>query len=411
MMEKLSEKLNIQIVGIPSSFYEGLSAEAKKILDKADKIFSSRRIYERLVAINALKGKLQPFPEKLSDLPEKIKEEKGNIVITATGDPDFFGITAFLKKYFDKNIEKILPALSTMQEAFAKIKMSWEDAGFLSLHGKSREQLIPFLLKYKKGFIFTSDKTDALFILKTLKELRLEEFSVHIFENIGYEDEKIRCIKFPYLLREPLSDLNVVIFERDGELKDYIGLGIEDDNFDKKRGLITKREVRVNIISLLSLKEGQILWDIGAGSGSVSIEACYNPKGVLCYAIENDSQSFFNLKSNIKKYSAINVKPVFASFRDVFQSLPVPDRVFLGGGGADWLFNLKSSYDMLKKGGILIISLVTAEHLSEAIVYFKENQIEYELYNISCFYTEKIKDSNIFKSKTPVFLIRVRKVD
>lgn len=184
------------------------------------------------------------------------------------------------------------------------------------------------MLKNQKGFIFTSNSNDTLFILKTLRDHRLEDCKVYIFENLGTPNEKLEILTFPYLLKNPISDLNCVIFVREGEVKEYIGIGIEDQEYEKKKGMITKKEIRVNVLSLLSLREGNVLWDIGAGSGSISIEASYNPRGVLSFAIESDEESFLNLKKNIRKFSAINVKPILAKFREVYMDLPKPDKIF-----------------------------------------------------------------------------------
>lgn len=409
MMDGYLQDIRLYIIGVPVSQYEGLEPEAKELLAKADKIYCSNRFFETFQKYEFLKSKLALFPEKISLLPEVLKKESGDIVVLATGDPNFYGITSLLIKGLQEKVVKVIPAVSTMQSAFAKLKLNWESAHFFSLHGKNKDGLLAFLLKSKKGFIFTSNSSDTLYILKTLKDYRLDDYRVYIFENLGLDNEKLEILTFPYLLKRPISDLNVVIFEREGELKDYIGIGLEDEEYEKKKGMITKREIRVNVLSLLSLKEGNVLWDIGAGSGSISIEASYNPKGVLAFAIESDEESFLNLKKNIRKFSAINVKPILAKFKEVYKDLPKPDRIFLGGGGKDWLFNLKKGYELLKENGIMVISIVSLDHLVKAINFFEESKIDYNLTGLMSCIIDKASVNKIFKLKSMVYLLKVQK--
>ncbi|MCX7771244.1 MAG: precorrin-6y C5,15-methyltransferase (decarboxylating) subunit CbiE [Proteobacteria bacterium] len=405
------EGLKIYILGFPSSGYENLSSDAKKIIDKSDIVFLSKR-FLNLLSENQRKNIVE-FPEKLGNLPLKIKEacEKGkrDICIIATGDPNFFGITKFLKKSFPDNIEKIIPSLSIMQEAFARLQLNWDDAKFFSLHGRNKDSLLPFILKTKKGFLFTADSTDVLTLLNLLKNYRLTDFKVHLFENIGEKEESIKTLTFPYLIRKKISPLNVIVFEREKDFGDYPGIGIDDDAFEHKKGMITKREIRSNAISLLELREGNVLWDIGAGSGSVSIEASFNPPGVLAYAIEKDDESFLNLKRNIEKFSAINVIPVFSDFRDVVNSLPEPDRIFIGGTGGSLDSILPLAYERLKKGGSIVISLVSMENLNGVINFCISKKINYELSGILSVRGKKIKDNTILNAQNPVYMVRIRK--
>jgi precorrin-6Y C5,15-methyltransferase (decarboxylating) len=413
----VKDKRRICIVGMPSNFKRGLNVEALEALESCDKIFCSKRFFDVFKKDKTFKTKLVQFSDKLSALPALIastpvpspQSPVPAIAVLATGDPDFFGITNFLKKHFPDAIEKIIPAPSIMQEAFALLKMNWDDAGFYSLHGKSREGLLAFLLKHNKGFMFTSNSADMLYILKTLKECRLEDYSVHLFENLGRENCGITEIKFPYLLKKPASDLNALVFTREQAIGSYIGMGLEESRYKAKKGMITKREVRVNALSLLDLNEGNIVWDIGAGSGSLSIEASFNPAGTLVFAIEKDEESFFNLKDNLKKFSAVNVKPIFAEFFDIHKNLPVADRIFIGGGGKDWLKNLHCSFSSLKQGGIMVVSAITLESLTQTTQFLSGKKIPFQISGITAVRGESVKGHNILKSKNPVFLIKAVK--
>lgn len=408
-MENYLPVRKIFIIGVRNNSKECLFREYEEILQDCEHIFLSKHFFEYF-SHTEFKDKLILFPEKLSFLPEtirKISENDEKIAILATGDPNFFGITAFIKRNFSEEEVKVYPNVSTMQQAFAKLTLSWEDANFFSLHGRERDKLLGFLLKTNKGFLFTSHSEDVLYVLKLLRDCRLEDYRLFIFENIGDEREKITELTFPYLLKGKPSNLNVVIFLREKPLGEYIGLGLEEERFLSKGGMITKREVRVNIVSLLSLKEGCVLWDVGAGSGSLSIEATFNPMGVISFAIEKDEASFQNIKENIKKFSAYNVKPILSDFLEIKDSLPSPDRVFIGGGKIK--DTLHPVMDRLKDGGIVVVAVVSLENLHEVLGFIQRKDLKYDFLQIAVSKKESQKNVDIMKASNPIFLIRLFK--
>jgi precorrin-6Y C5,15-methyltransferase (decarboxylating) len=404
------EGLEIYIVGIPSTGIDGITKEGREIIEGCHVIFSSERFYKLLMPFQASKEKLKSFPKKLTDLPEEIlKIKSGKVCVLATGDPNFFGITNFLKRYFPENVRKIIPALSIMQEAFARLHKNWEDAGFLSIHGRNKDELLSFLLKNKKGFIYTSNSTDVLFLLRYLKELKLTDYTVFILEHLGTEKEKITKVGYPYYVKEPIADLNVVLFEREDFPSEYIGLGLEDDCFEQEKGMITKKEVRCIILSLLQLKPGVILWDIGAGTGSVSIEASFNPIGVLAYAIEKNEKTILNMKKNIAKYKAVNVVPLFSDFKDIVDNIPKPHRIFIGGSGGEIEYVVNKAYSSLLDKGIIVASAVSVDTLNTLINFCKKHSLDYELTGVTPLRGKKVKKNLLFDTQNTIFLIRIKK--
>ncbi len=404
------EGLKIYIVGVPSTGIEGVTKEGKDIIEECDVVFSSERFYKDLLSYQGVKDKLKKFPEKLTRLPEEVlKIKSGKVCVLATGDPNFFGITSFLRRHFPENIIKIIPALSIMQEAFSRLHKNWEDAGFLSIHGRNKEELLPFLLKHKKGFIYTSNSTDALFLLNCLKDLKLTDYTVYIFEHLGTEKEKITKVSYPYYVKEQIADLNVLLFEREDFPSEYIGLGLEDDNFEQERGMITKKEVRSIVISLLQLKPGLILWDIGAGTGSVSIEATFNPMGVLAYAIEKNEKAILNMKKNIEKYKAVNVVPILSDFKKIADNIPKPHRIFIGGSGGEIEEVVRIAYNCLLERGIIVASAVSINTLNTLVNFCKKHSLDYELTGLTPLRGKKVKNSMLFHTENTIFLMRIKK--
>ncbi len=403
--------LKLYVIGVKSGEGNILPPESEEILSSCHHIFLSERFYNHFKETE-LKDRLVLFPEKLSALPAMIAEKtdsigegnKKNVAVLATGDPNFFGVTQFLKKRFPEAEVVVIPNVSTMQQAFARLCLSWQDASFMSLHGREKEGLLSFLLKSNKGFIFTSGAEDVLSTLNTLREHRLDDYDIFIIEDIGTRREKITHLTFPYLLKEHVSALNVIIFLRHNAPGEYAGLGLSEVRYRAKAGMITKREVRVNVISMLSLKSGHVLWDVGAGSGSVSIEASFNPLGVLCFAIERDEEAYLNLK---EAFSAWNVKPVFSDFSHVCDILPQPDRIFIGGGQIKK--TLPIAFEKLKKDGLIVISAVSVINFIDAVGFAEEKGVEYEIVQINVNRKESIKNSALIKANNPVFVITIKK--
>lgn len=412
-MEICLQRLKIFIIGIRASSEEFVSKEALSLLASCDGIFSTRRFINYFESLG-FKDKLYEFPARLSELPDSIKSfakktaGNCNIAVLATGDPNFFGITPFLKKKIPEAEIVVKPNVSTMQEAFSRLNLNWEDAAFFSLHGRQKDSLLGFVLKNHKGFIFTSNALDVLYLLNLLKYYRLDDFKVYIFENIGTVNENLTELSYPFLLKKPVSDLNVVIFVRNETLGSYPGIGLEESLYKFKSGMITKREVRCNAISLLSLKEGDVIWDIGAGSGSVSIEGTFNPIGTLSFAIEKDEEAFQNLKENIKTFSAFNVRPIFSDFEAVSGVLPKPDKIFIGGGKIKSTISV--AFEALKENGVMVIALVSVDNLFETLSFIKNKGLNYSLIQISSAKNHPVRKSSIIKSANPVFLVRIDKI-
>lgn len=407
------QRFKIFIIGVRAGGEEVISKEELTLLASCNGIFLTKRFISYFELLG-FKDKLYEFPAKLSELPESIKsfakkidDDNCSIAVLATGDPNFFGITPFLKRSLPEAELIVKPNVSTMQEAFAKLCLNWEDAAFFSLHGRQKDSLLGFVLKNNKGFLFTSNAEDVLYLLNILKYYRLDDYKVYIFEDIGTVNENVTELSYPFLLKKPVSDLNVVIFVRNEPLGIYPGIGLEENLYKSKSGMITKREVRCNAISLLSLREGDVIWDIGAGSGSVSIEATFNPIGTLSFAIERDEEAFLNLKQNIKTFSAFNVKPIFSDFEAVCNILPKPDKIFIGGGKIKT--TISPAFEALKENGVMVIALVSVDNMADTIAFIENKGLSYTLIQVGIAKNELIKKSNIIKAANPVFLIRIDK--
>ena len=314
----------------------GLTTQQSAALDACALIIGHKNHLERVRDGNAVKIPIPP----LAGMMETIKKHlpSGRVAVLASGDPLFYGIGRKLLERFDHNQVTILPALSFVQEACARFKLPWDDAEVVSLHGRTAEHPSGILLQHAKTIVFTDAKNSPPILARTiLQYLDLiddttirENCRAHVAENLGRDDERVFSGTLEELSEQEFDSPNILILDR-GQETYPTDLGLTENEIAHTRGLITKDEVRAATIHRLRLPERGILWDIGAGSGSVSVEAARLRPGLTVYAVEQDQTELCNIKKNIRRFGSFNIVPVEGEAPAALHTLPGPDRVFVGG--------------------------------------------------------------------------------
>lgn len=266
----------------------------------------------------------------------------GNVTVLASGDPLFYGIGRRLLSEFPKDIIKIYPALSSLQRACALFQVSWDDAKITSLHGRTHCHIPGLLLANQKNLVLTDAKNSPDRIASQLQDYLqligetslLQKIKMLVAENIGLKNENFFCGDLLEGSKHSFSPLNILclLVPVAPDHSSYnFRFGLTEDSIQHSRGLITKSEVRAATLHRLQLPKDGILWDIGAGSGSLSIEAARSNPELTVYAIEHKVEELENIKNNIVKFRCYNIVPVFGRAPEVLGQLPDPDRVFIGG--------------------------------------------------------------------------------
>ncbi len=316
------------------------------------------------------------------------------IVLLGSGDPMFHGIGRQVLAEFGPDHVEIIPDLSSIQVAFSKIKETWDDAFLMSLHGgidpERRRKLaheideVPSLLfKYKKLAILTDSMNNPVEIAKKLVNVPyLSGAKIFVCEKLGYPDEERITSGTPEQIAGlTFSGTNVVILQytdeshkaRDaGLLNERPLFGLAESEIKHSRGLITKDEIRAIAIHTLRLPREGILWDIGAGSGSVSIEAARICPGLAIFAIEKEKEQIVNIEENKSRFGCANVTITLGEAPDVLKNLPSPDRVFVGGSSGQLSAIIDVANERMPKG-IIVINAVKKETLEEAIQLLGKN--------------------------------------
>jgi precorrin-6Y C5,15-methyltransferase (decarboxylating) len=406
-MEHAMEQQTIYLIGAGFTGWDGFPAKALDIIDKADIMIGHQR---HLTAFPDFRGEKRV----LGDLPELIdflKNSDQRIVLLASGDPTFFGISRFLLRNLPKERIEIFPNVTSMQYAFARIKEPWDDGIFVSAHGRGMNQAVDKIIAAEKACVLTDKVNTPAAIASELIERGAEGYEAWLCEDLGMPSEKFTKTTVRGLLDIAASELNILILIRTYEpnLVHYPLIGIDDDEFHSSKKLITRQEVRAVTLAKLQLQDDLVLWDIGAGSCSVSIEASNLMPDGRIFAIEKNQQCIGFINENLKKFCTRNIKLIEAYAPDGLEELPDPDRILIGGAGGklDEIIDIVSQ--RLRPEGVVVINAVTLDTLTRAVEFLEDHGFAVEATCINVAKTSNMSEYRIFEAQNPVYVISARR--
>ena len=373
----------ITVIGLGICQPPLLNAKALDVLHTCDCIMGSPRQLESIEHIHALPG-----PDNLSQsngnqvrlplpkLKQIANDIKGfdHVAILASGDPLLFGIGKYLQSQFsaqastqEGNQVTCISGVSSLQGACELTGLSLQDAQLVSLHGRPLSNLNRYLQPNRNLLILTDQYSYPQAIAQALVAANLGQSTIHVCERLGYEDQNLQQFTATALATSTTSfaELHVTLVHTQGGGNVMPNFpGIPDTHFvtdgDSGKGLLTKREVRLNILTLLQPAPQETAWDIGAGCGGVAIEwALWNPLGQV-YGIEHHNQRIACLNANKEAFGvSTNLHVIQDRAPECFAELPNPDKVFIGGSGGELSAILQAAWQQLKPGGRLVASAVT----------------------------------------------------
>ncbi len=337
--------------------------------DSSVAVVSSKRLYKSMLATVAADAlppliPLLPFKESLEKV--KISLLTGDVTVLASGDPLFYGIGRKLKKVFPEQNIVFHPALSSMQLCFARFGIPWDNTRVVSLHGRNETLLAAKLLGSPKVFVLTDPGHTPDAIAKQL----LAECStagtycttVYVAEKIGKLSERLFQGSLEETAAEEFCEPNVMILQNAQEpIAPLESFGLSEDVIKHSRGLITKSEVRAVVIHSLALPETGVLWDVGAGSGSVGLECARLFPDLHVQAVEKEDEQWLNIEDNRNTYRCWNLQLIKGSAPSVLESLQQPSRIFVGGSGGNLESILEYCVRKLIPGGIIVVNAVIAK--------------------------------------------------
>ncbi|MDI6728195.1 MAG: precorrin-6y C5,15-methyltransferase (decarboxylating) subunit CbiE [Thermodesulfovibrionales bacterium] len=419
----MSNKLYVIGIG-----YKPFDKRAREIILNSDVILASNRLFEvfkEYDEFEAVKDKLKVINNVnetinfIHALPQHSSTPASPVVLLASGDPMFFGIGRRAIREFGKDMVEILPDLSSVQIAFSRIKEPWDDTFLMSLHGgpdpEKRRRLpyemddIPSLLqRHNKIAILTDRENNPSKIAKVLNLSPIAHSLLPVMfvcERLGYQDEKITEGSPEEIAGMMFSEPNVVIIQRSAinSQPSAIAFGLKENEISHSRGLITKDEVRAVTIHKLRLPQKGVFWDIGAGSGSVSIEAARLYPELKVFAVEKDKEQINHIEENKIRFNAANIEIVKGEAPDALNGLPLPERVFIGGSGE----MLKEIMDYVIKTQVklIVVNAATIETINDAVQCFENHGYNIKISEISVSRAKTIGGKRHMSALNPIFII------
>lgn len=401
-------------MGISDSGLDSLIPKNLGIVARAGFIAGGER---HLEFVSKIKAEKFAFKSNLSELAEKLTlqlslREEAPIVVLASGDPLFFGIGKYLADKLGADKLEICPNLSSLQTAFARVGLSWEDAALVSVHGRPISNLAAVPPDCLKVGVFTDDKnTPSEVAASLIAQGWPADSEAWVLENLDNAEEKRTALPLGEIRGQAFGPLNVLLCKRSEPMdpRRAHAFGLPDAEFFQRKpeeGLLTKAEIRAVSLSKMRLHPKAVIWDVGAGSGSVSIEAARLARRGKVWAIEKNEEECENVRRNIDKFGTVHVSVLHGKAPEVLKDIPDdPDSVFIGGSAGKMFDILEACRLRLKPGGSLVVNTVTLENTAEAMEWYKASGLEWNFLQMQVSRGKPILNLNRLDALNPVFII------
>ncbi|MGE0083126.1 MAG: precorrin-6y C5,15-methyltransferase (decarboxylating) subunit CbiE [Desulfococcaceae bacterium] len=404
----------VSVIGLGLSPAD-LTAAHLELIGSADILIGGKRHLAYFEDLPCIKKEIS---KNLSEVKEFIRLNMADKAITvlASGDPLFYGIGSYLVKKIGAENVHIYPNITSVSAAFARIKESWQDACVISMHGQFDEGELLFAMhRENKIALLTDPQHSPAWLGQFLLKKEINDFRMCVLEQLGTDTEKMQWFEAEEAAEKDFAEPNLVILQkteqasglftpekveqasslfirndmnkpetcyRSGnkleacstvsgnrlEACSTLHLGMPDECFEHEKGLITKSEVRAVTLSKLRLcSPDLILWDLGAGSGSVSVEASlFLPKGKI-FTLEQHPERIAQIRENRRRFGVYQMEVIQTVLPDGLENLPRPDRVFIGGGGKNLETIIRTAAGYMKTPGIMVINTVLVQNIQTAL--------------------------------------------
>lgn len=404
----------VTIIGMGDDGCLGLSSRAVNAVAQAQVLVGGQRhldFFPQFTGQRILwRGGIAEALERIA-----VASAEHNVCVLASGDPLFFGIGARVIGRIGAEHVEVLPQPSAMQWAFAKAGLSWDDAALLSVHGRSHEGLVTRLRGHAKAACFTDPENSPARLAAHMLEFGQSGWRAWVCENLGGTDERVRQFELADLAGcDDISPLSVLLLQRtDAAWRPPPAIPfLPEEAFARrmpKKGLITKREVRVLSLAALQLRPSSVVWDVGAGSGSVAIEAAMIAWAGRVFAVEIDPEGVEICRENVRTHGVDNVRIVAGAAPAALADLEDPDAVFVGGSKGTLAEVIAVALGRLRPGGRLVVNAVTLDNVSEAYATFRRLGLVPEVTLLNVARGEPLADYLRYEALNPIHIFAVTK--
>ncbi len=396
---------NVTLLGIGMGDKSTLTIEGKNAVDKADLLIGATRM------VDSVKHPGQDvYYEYRSDaITEYIKEhpEYENIVIVLSGDVGFYSGAKKLLEFLGEDV-RVICGISSVVYFMSKIGLSWDDTKLLSSHGRNCNP-ISYIKHNEKVFAILGTKDGVANLAGKLVAYGMGDVLIYVGENLSYENEKIFAKSAKELTNYQCDALSVVCVYNQSFVPMPATHGIADGEFTRGNAPMTKEEVRAVSLAKLRLLEDSVCYDVGAGTGSVSIEMALRAHQGKVYAIEKKDDAAELLEVNKQKFAVDNLEIIRGTAPEALSELPVPTHAFIGGSSG----NLKEILDVLlaKNPNVrIVINCITLETVAEALSEIRSRDFDdSEIVQLGVSRSKELGRYHMMMGENPIYIISCQK--
>jgi len=424
--ETLAVTEKCRILGVLDDGVASLSHTALAHLQQAQLVIGGQRTLQLFAAQIHPTAEQRDLTGALSQVPEWVRAAQAvgqRVVVLATGDPLCYGIAAYLASRLCIEALEVFPNVSTFQLACARLGLPWQDMKFSSVHSKDAGDwvagsepshglyaLLRDIRQHDRLAVLTSpDNTPDRIARMLVTEGLADDFEMAVAERLCQPEERlVSGLSIRAATQVPFADPNVVLLWRARPRPQQVMFGLPDASFEQRhpdKGLITKNEVRAVSLARMQLRPESVVWDIGAGSGSVGLEAARLCRNGHVYAIEKNIDDSAIVGRNRLAMGISNHTLVHGKAPEGLQLWADPDAVFIGGSGGELAELIGLVLGRLRPGGWLVMNFVTLENLGTAVETLKALQASWDVLQLQAARSKPILHMNRMAAENPVWIV------
>ncbi|MGO5051567.1 precorrin-6Y C5,15-methyltransferase (decarboxylating) subunit CbiT [Lachnospiraceae bacterium LCP25S3_G4] len=394
------EKPTIYVIGIGMGTQETLTEEGNYRIRHCDCLIGASRMVE--LATGEQDTFVSYQPEEIKTYLEQHTSYK-QVVIALSGDVGFYSGAKKLLVELKEYPVTVLPGISSVVYLAAKLQTPWEDGALVSIHGKCHN-LIHTVVHHAKTFVLLGDKSQGLELCKKLKYYAIKGLTIYIGSNLSYPNECIKVCSIEELQPEDLQDLSVAMIINEHPVT-KVARHISDEEFIRGSVPMTKEEIRTVSLSKLGLEQSAIVYDIGAGTGSVAIEAAMQDGSIQVFAIEKNPKGVQLIQENKQKFCVDNVEIIEGIAPEILEELPPPTHVFIGGSAG----NLKEIITVVKaknRHARIVMNAISLETITEVMQCIKEGLLlQPDIVQMSISKSKELGEYHMMMGLNPIYVI------
>ena len=388
----------LSIVGIGEDGVEGLTPIARSLVQAAEMVFGGQR--HLVLAAPLIRGVARPWRSPFERAVEEVLAQRGRqVCVLASGDPFVYGVGSVLLRHVDPRETVTVPALSTFSLAAARLGWALPETTQLSLHGRALDLVRPHLQPGARVLALTSDGEGPIALARLLADTGFGTSRMTVLEALGGPRERLRATTAAGFDLGDVEPLNIVAIEVEAAPGARVlarTSGLPDELFEHD-GQITKREIRAMTLAALSPRRGELLWDVGAGAGSVAIEWMLADPSMRAIAIEARSDRVARIRRNAAAFGVPGLEVIEGRAPAAFAGFAQPDALFIGGDAAGVL---DAAVAALRPGGRLVVNAVTVE--TEALLMVRHATLGGELTRVAIARVEPMGTTQAWRPALPM---------